>query len=333
MSTCPNCGHEVSKTDQVCPNCGFNLMKYQKTFFKDAPKLQSRAQYREEFKPKKQNSTVQKMIEWVRVNATIIFVLGVILLIIMSFSRAAGWISFLLLMGWLYIVCDRKEKIEQYTADKRLTQKINQVGSDMFNRIEDHGEKVKRRSEKFEESHPDVTEKVKKVKKKKIRRFGYIPLSIVLTSIINLIVLFTGSGASISNITYTSHLSISRVILNMASRLLFGRNWMTAIILYLIWLLLIVFPIYVIFNTLKNTTQSKTTAFILSLIETVFLIFVVFKLSAPVRASGIFGQITSQFLTYAVSIGASVYFLILINVITTALAGYSLFKKAKRIEQ
>lgn len=333
MSTCPNCGHEVSKTDQLCPNCGFNLEKYRKEFLNDMPKVR-RAQYREEFNPKRQNSTVQKMIDWVRANATIVFVVGVILLVMMSFSRAAGWISFLLLMGWLYIVCDRKEKIEQYTADKRLTQKINQVGSDMFNHVEVHSEKVKRRSKKFEASHPDVAKKVKSVKEKKIHRFGYIPLSVVLTSIINLVVFFTGSGAAVSNITYTEHLSISKVILNLASKLLAGQNWMTAIVLYLVWLLLIVFPIYVIFNTLKNTSQSKTTAFILSLLETIFLIFVVFKLSAPVRAtSGILGQVTSQLLTYAVSIGASMYFLILISIMTTALAGYNLFKKAKKIER
>lgn len=333
MSTCPNCGQKVTADDKVCPNCGFNLEEYHQKLSDDVPKV-SRSQYRKEFKPKSQNSTVQKMIEWVRANATIVFVLGVVLLIVMSFSRSAGWISFLLLIGWLYIVCNRKEKIEQYTADKRLTQKINQVGSDMFNSIETHSEKVKSQSKKFGDSHPDVAKRVKKIKAKKINHFSYIPLSVILTSIINLVVLFTGSGASVSSITYTEHLSISKVVLNLAGRLLSQQNWLTALSLYLIWFLLVVFPIYVIFNTLKNTSQSKTTAFILSLIETVFLILVIFKVSTPTRAaSGIFSQVTSQFLAYAVSLGASVYFLVLISVITTGLAGYNLFKRAKKIEQ
>ena len=35
MTTCPNCGHEISETDDVCPNCGFNLKKYRDDFFTD----------------------------------------------------------------------------------------------------------------------------------------------------------------------------------------------------------------------------------------------------------------------------------------------------------
>ena len=101
MTTCPNCGQSVTKDDEICPNCGFNLKKYRDTFFEDDSEKKSvqlqpkRAQYREEFRPKKQNTTIQKMIAWVRSNATIVFLLGVVLLVIMSFSRALGWTSFL----------------------------------------------------------------------------------------------------------------------------------------------------------------------------------------------------------------------------------------------
>lgn len=333
MTTCPNCGHEVTQDDQVCPNCGFNLAKYRETFFakEDKPAAQSRAQYREEFKPKKQNSIVQKMIEWVRANATIVFLLGVVLLIIMSFSRPLGWISFFVLMVWLFIICDRKEKVEQYTADLRLTQKINQVGSDMFNTVESHGEKAKQQEKKFEEDHPKVARHVEKIKNEKIRHFSYAPISIILMAVINLFVLFTGSGASLSNISYTEHLSISKVLLGIAGRSLSNQNWGVAAILYIVWLLLILFPIYIIYNTIKNTKKSKTTAFLLALIETVFLIFVVFKMSSPTSAgTGLFSQLTSQLLTYAVSIGASAYFLILVNVLITVLAGYNLFRKNKQ---
>lgn len=332
MGVCPNCGEKITSTDQVCPNCGFNLAKYRETFFADneKPKVQSRAQYREEFKPKKQNSVVQKMIAWVRANATIVFLLGVVLLIIMSFSRPLGWISFLVLMVLLFIVCDRKEKIEQYTADVRLTQKINQVGSDMFNTVEKHSEKAKQREKKFEEDHPKVAQHVEKVKNEKAHHISYVPISIILMAVINLIVLFTGSGASISNISYTGHLSIAKVAFGLANRSLTNQNWVVAGILYLVLILLIVFPIYIIYNTLKNTKKSKFLAFLLALVETAFLVFSVFRLSEPVTSSsGILGQVTSQLLTYAVSIGASAYFLILVSVILSILCGYNLFRKSQ----
>lgn len=333
MTTCPNCGHEITEDAQICPNCGFNLAKYRETFFADnnQPKMQSRAQYREEFKPKKPNSTVQKMIAWVRVNATLVFLLGIGLLIIMSFSRSLGWISFLVLMVWLFIVCDRKENIEQYTVDARLTQKINQMGSDVVNTVENHGKKARQKEKRFEESHPDVAKHVEKVKSTRVRHFSYVPVMIILMSIISLFVLFTGSGASLSNISYADHLSISRVVLGLAGRLLSSQNWVSAIALYLIWLFLILFPLYIIYNTFKNTKQSKTTAFLLALIETIFLIFIVFKLSSPTRAeNGIFSQVTSQLLIYAVSIETSTIFLVLVNIILTGLTGYNLFRKNKQ---
>lgn len=114
MTTCPNCGHTISDTDDICSNCGFNLKKYRDDFFTDAHKkakyekpdegirIASRAAYREEFYPEKQNSTVQRMIAWVRQNATLVFLLGVFLLILMSFSRAADWGLFLSFDGMAF---------------------------------------------------------------------------------------------------------------------------------------------------------------------------------------------------------------------------------------
>ena len=72
MTTCPNCGHKISETDDICPNCGFNLKNIETTFSQISTKKQSlknqmkakrlsaRAAYREEFIPEKQNTTVQK---------------------------------------------------------------------------------------------------------------------------------------------------------------------------------------------------------------------------------------------------------------------------------
>lgn len=341
MTTCPNCGQKISPDDDICPNCGFNLKKYRDDFFTDqhqkakyetpdeGKKIATRAAYREEFYPEKQNSTVQRMIEWVRKNATIVFLLGVFLLALMSFSRAAGWICFLVLMIWLYIVCDRKEKIERYTVDKRLTQKINRVGSNVFNRVDERGDKIKQRNKNFVQKHPHVENQVEEIKKQRQHRFNYIQLSVVLTALISLIVLFTDSGAAVSAVSYTQRMSISNVLFSLAGRLISsGSTAIYSAILILVWLLLVLFPVFIIYNVLKNTRSSQILAFILSLIETVFLIYLIYKLSSSTRAAtGVLSQLTSQLITYAVSLGASAYFLILASILTTSLSGFNLFRK------
>ena len=344
MTTCPNCGQAINEKDNICPNCGFNLKKYRDNFFTDqhiktkyesddeGQQIISRAAYRTEFYPEKQNTTVQRMIAWVRKNATIVFLLGVFLLILMSFSRATGWISFLVLMIWLYIVCDRQEKIEQYTADKRLTQKINQMGSKVFNRVDKREDQIKKRNAVFAQNHPRVENQVREIKKQRQNRFNYVQLSVILTALISLIVLFTDSGAAVSAVSYTQKMSISNVIFSLAGRLLSsGATSVYSIVLYLVWLFLFLFPIFIIYNVLKNTRASQVLAFVLSLIETIFLIYLIYKLSSSSRAAtGVMSQLTSQLITYAVSLGASAYFLILSSVLTTALSGYNLFKKKEK---
>ena len=51
--------------------------------------------------------------------------------------------------------------------------------------------------------------------------------------------------------------------------------------------------------------------------------------SAVGASTGVLAQLTSQLMSYAVSLGASAYFMILASVLTTILAGYNLFKKNK----
>lgn len=150
-----------------------------------------------------------------------------------------------------------------------------------------------------------------------------------MTALISLIVLFTDSGASVSAVSYTQKMSISNVIFSLAGRLLSsGSNSFEALILYIVWLLLLLFPIFIIYNILKNTKGSQILSFILSLIETVFLIYIVYKMSSSVRAStGVLAQITSQLISYAVSIGTSAYFLLLASVLTTGLSGFNIFKR------
>lgn len=349
MTTCPNCGQAITANDDVCPKCGFNLKKYREDFFtkqgikeKNATDSEakqkeeattSRAAYRKEFQPQKQNSTVQKMIAWIRSNATIVFLLGFLLLIITSFSVSLGWICFFALMIWLYIVCDRSAKINQYTADKRLTEKINQIGSDTFNSIADRGEKLRLRNKKFEEHHPKVEGEIEKVKNRKRLHFNYSQLSVILMAFMSLVVLFSSSGASVVSSVYDEKMSISEVLLSFGGRLLTsGNTALYSLIVYLVWLLLILFPIFIIYNIFKNTKKSQTIAFVLSLIETVFLVYLVFRLSSSSRAStGVLSQLTSQLLTYAVSIGASTYFLIISSLMTTVLSLYNLFHRNKQL--
>ncbi|MCT6903462.1 MAG: zinc ribbon domain-containing protein, partial [Lactobacillus sp.] len=128
MTTCPNCGRPITDVDVTCPNCHFDLQKYRETFFTDqheeahfedektAKKIASRKVYRQEFYPEKQNSVIERMLQWIHVNSMIVFLLGIALLIIMSFSRSFGWICFFALLVWLYFVCSRAEKIERYTV-------------------------------------------------------------------------------------------------------------------------------------------------------------------------------------------------------------------------
>ena len=222
------------------------------------------------------------MIAWVRKNATLVFLLGVLLLILMSFSRAAGWTGFLALMVWLYIVCDRKDKIEQYTVDKRLTQKIDRIGSDVFNRVDARESKVKAKNREFVQKYPRVENHVREIKNVRKHHFNYVQISVIFTALVSLIVLFTDSGAS----AYTQRMSISNVLFGLAGHLLSSdvTSWY-ALILYIVWLLLFLFPIFIIYNILKNTKASQTLAFFLSLIESIFLIYMIFQISSAAHAS------------------------------------------------
>ncbi|MEB3364131.1 hypothetical protein SDC49_11555 [Lactobacillus sp. R2/2] len=136
------------------------------------------------------------MLQWIHVNSMIVFLLGIALLIIMSFSRSFGWICFFALFVWLYFVCSRAEKIERYTVDLRLTQKVNQLGSNMFNNVAESKEKVKAKSRLAQKGNR-YKENIQVNK-----HFTFVQLLVVLLAVINLIVLFTGSGASVLDMTY-----------------------------------------------------------------------------------------------------------------------------------
>lgn len=336
MTTCPNCGQSITDNDKICPNCHFNLQKYRDTFFTDrheaanyedeqtAKKIASREVYRQEFYPKKQNLTIKKMLQWLNLNSMIVILLGIALLIIMSFSRSIGWICFFALLVWLYAVCARAAKIERYTVDERLTEKVNQVGSNLFNNFEDSKQKVKakRPASKGERRLEEGAATVKK-------HFSYVQLLVILMAVINLIVLFTGSGASVTDISYSGKMSITRVTFGLAGRLFSSNETMLwGVIVCVIWLLILLFPLFITYYTLKDTVRGRQIAFALSFVETLFLLYLIYHMSnSTLSNTGILKNITSQLLLYAVSIGASTYFLILSSVMMTILLGYNLFKK------
>jgi hypothetical protein len=340
MDTCPNCKQPVKADQDFCRNCGFNLAKYRQEFFTDrhqkaknepkdeASRMARRAVYRQEFTPKKQNSTVAAMISWMRQNATIAFLVVVGLLIITSFSAALGWIVFFILLVWLYIVCDRKQgKIERYTADRRLTEKLNQVGSNVVNSVTDKEDQIKQK-------HPTLADKRSRHQQERTairnKHFGYIQLSAIFTALISLIVVFTGSGAAISEAMVGQHVSVSRVLLGLANRLLSTGNMQSALIIYLIWLLLVLLPIFVVLNLLKNQAKNRLWAVVLSLVESLGLIYFLIRLGSHTQTgTGLFSRVTNQLLTYAVSIGTSTYFLILASLMTTILVIVNLVKNKK----
>ena len=338
MTTCPNCGRPITDEDVTCPNCHFDLQKYRETFFTDrhqkanfedektGQKIASRKVYRQEFYPEKQNSVIERMLQWIHVNSMIAFLLGIVLLILMSFSRSFGWICFFALLVWLYFVCSREEKIDRYTVDERLTQKINQIGSNMFNDVAESKEKVKAKSRLTQKNS------AAKTTVNKNKHFSYVQLLVVLMAVINLIVLFTGSGASVLDVTYGQKMSITGVIFRLAGRL-FSSNatLLSGVLLCIIWLIIVLIPLFIIYHTMRDTKKSRIIAFLLSLIETIFLIYVIYRMSnTSLSNRGILHSITSQLLLYAVSVGASTYFLILANVMTTGLTGYNLFRHRQK---
>ncbi|WEV71153.1 zinc ribbon domain-containing protein [Lactobacillus sp. ESL0785] len=336
MTTCPNCGRTITANDEICPNCHFNLQKYRQTFFVKQNEVEQETQKNDqvsrkacwqEFYPEKQNTIIARMLTWIRVNSMIVFLVGILLLILMSFSRGLGWLSFFLLIIWLYFVCLRQDKIERYTVDRRLTEKVNHWGSHMFNQIEEHSERVQKTHAQVEPTSQAEQSATAPMTKKK--HFGYLNLSILMMALISLVVLFTGSGAEVSDIAYAGKLSISRMVLSLAGQLFSsGSTVLQGILLCIFWALLIIFPLLIIYQTLQNTHQSQIWSFVLSLIETIFLIYLVFRLSSSARANtGVLHSLTSQLIMYAVSVGASTYFLILSSVMTTGLTAFNLFRK------
>ena len=271
---CPNCGEDVKSTDKQCPNCHFDLEKFRNEFFTGQNQTRNESSDNRQkqetrsvkkIEPKKQNSTIASMINWIQVNSMIVFVVGIILLILTSFSPSLGWSCFFALLIWLFIVCDKnKGKVtEQYTVDQRLTEHVNKVGSDVVNSFEEGENRVKAHRQKIDNKLGRDPEAIKKVVKQKRTA---TQLGVVLIAVLNLLLVFSGPFSSGMMQGYQT-LSISKALLSI------GRfNGKYLLIGYGMWLLLVGVPIAIIILTIRNGKNNKRIVFLLSLIESIVLV-------------------------------------------------------------
>ena len=327
---CPNCGEDVKSTDKQCPNCHFDLEKFRNEFFTgqnptrnegsdNRQKQETRSV--KKIAPKKQNSTIASMINWIQVNSMIVFVVGIILLILTSFSPSLGWSCFFALLIWLFIVCDKnKGKVtEQYTVDQRLTEHVNKVGSDVVNSFEEGENRVKAHRQKIDNKLGRDPEAIKKVVKQKRTA---TQLGVVLIAVLNLLLVFSGPFSSGMMQGYQT-LSISKALLSI------GRfNGKYLLIGYGMWLLLVGVPIAIIILTIRNGKNNKRIVFLLSLIESIVLVICAVELifmnagsSLGITNNAAANSVEIQrIVANAISFGVSTYLLFVSSILLTVVA-------------
>lgn len=301
---CRNCQKEMPADSKYCPYCGFE----------NKPQLARREDYHHG--SRQNNSTITAMIKWLHNNTTIVFLTGVGLMILVSFSRPFGWFVFFALLIWLFIVCEKNgADNNQYTADKRLTEDVSHLSARVVNNVENDKERLQRR-------HRD-SEPVARVRK---RRTG-IQVALLLMALFSLLVLFFGPFASYSTLGLNSNASIARSLLSIG-----GRGGSYLLTGYGLLLLLIVAPCLIIWLTLKDGHHYRWLIFTISMVETVLLVYIAFRLimmdqganigsgAATVSGTGRLNQIT----TNAISFGISSYLMFLASVLTSFLAGKNL---------
>lgn len=327
---CPNCGEDVKSTDKQCPNCHFDLEKFRNEFFTGQNQTRNESsdnRQKQETRsvkkiaPKKQNSTIASMINWIQVNSMIVFVVGIILLILTSFSPSLGWSCFFALLIWFFIVCDKnKGKVtEQYTVDQRLTEHVNKVGSDVVNSFEEGENRVKAHRQKIDNKLGRDPEAIKKVVKQKRTA---TQLGVVLIAVLNLLLVFSGPFSSGMMQGYQT-LSISKALLSI------GRfNGKYLLIGYGMWLLLVGVPIAIIILTIRNGKNNKRIVFLLSLIESIVLVICAVELifmnagsSLGITNNAAANSVEIQrIVANAISFGVSTYLLFVSSILLTVVA-------------
>ena len=261
------------------------------------------------------------MINWIQVNSMIVFVVGIILLILTSFSPSLGWSCFFALLIWLFIVCDKnKGKVtEQYTVDQRLTEHVNKFGSDVVNSFEEGENRVKAHRQKIDNKLGRDPEAIKKVVKQKRTA---TQLGVVLIAVLNLLLVFSGPFSSGMMQGYQT-LSISKALLSI------GRfNGKYLLIGYGMWLLLVGVPIAIIILTIRNGKNNKRIVFFLSLIESIVLVICAIELifmnagsSLGITNNAAANSVEIQrIVANAISFGVSTYLLFVSSILLTVVA-------------
>ena len=212
-----------------------------------------------------------------------------------------------------------------------MTEYIRQSASKVFNAFDDEESEIEEKNEDFTQAHPKFEAKLEKVKKKtkKPRNFGIIQLSILLTSLITLVLLFLGTGF----VTSSSKLTVASVFFEVANRQIAAGKIVPALILYLFLAIFLLLPVFIMLAVSQNTRVSRVRAFALSLVESLVLIYLFYQLAQTTSATSYLSQVVSSLKSYAVAIGISGYLLILVSCLTTVLAGINMFQPMVKPEQ
>lgn len=312
---CPNCHEPVPKGATRCPNCGFELPVKRQDYHQSSST----------------NATVSNMIAWIKANATLVFWIGIGLMILTSFSWQLGWFCLLALLIWLFIICEKKADISQYVADQRLEADVDRVGSKIVNHVEQRETHIKEKREQRAASKGEP----RPVRVKRKRTSWQI--GILLMALVSLLVIFFGPFASYSMMGFASGPSIARSLLTIGR--LGGKH---ILIGYGLLLLLILVPVLIIWLTLKDGEKYRIAIFIISLIETALLLYVAIRL-VFLYAGANLGVVNNQQLAQsklshvlynAISFGVSSYLLLLSSMITTVLTfkNWQQFKRQNKNE-
>ncbi|APT15216.1 zinc ribbon domain-containing protein [Lactobacillus jensenii] len=323
MKRCPNCGHLLKIDESVCTYCGYTFSKeaeQNKAEFTKVKQGMSRSQIQKENSTNLMNTVsklplkeiFQKMLLWIHKNSTIVFVTGLILMVFTSIVPELGWTCLLLLLGWLFWVCKRDTPVKQYTVDKQLTADLNKTG-------ERFGERADRQRERIINEHPEVEEKVRKVKQFRLPKSASVyRWGAILTSLISLFIFFSKSENTNS---------LSRTILTFANNQFSSSQTIFAVLVYIGWVYIVITPFLIIYRLLKNQTVR---AFVFALVETILLLGLIIY-SSRTTAISTFGSLTKQLISTLTAIAVNYYLLIFTSVLTTVLTLINLIKDKKDI--
>lgn len=265
-------------------------------------------------KEKQQNDTVLLMVEWIKHNAVLVFVLGIVLMIITSIIAFMGWAVLVCLLMLLYFICANEKIAEEYTVDRKLEEKVDVVGSSLVNSVENS--RISNRYRRYRQSTREPR--------------TWLQWGVIAMALICLVTIFYGPFASDALSVVQGH--------TISNTLLFAFNRFSALhyrlIAWVMWLFIVAIPITIIIITLKNIKHNREFAFVLSLLETIVLLIWLFELvflnvGIKVGLGTITGSRLYRIQTNIISFGVSAYLLIVASCITSVVTFKSWFSYIK----